>query len=324
MALPELIRTLADGRFHSGQSLAAQLGVSRTAVWKQIQRLQTLWDLEIESIRGKGYRLVQPLDLLEQDSIVKALGSHWQARLDGLEIHDEVDSTNSHLMAKALSGDRAICACLAERQTAGRGRRGRSWLSPFAANLYLSILWHSPRPPHQLGGLSLAMGVMVARLLHRLGFVGAGLKWPNDLICDQGKLGGLLIQLHGEGEGPSSLVIGLGLNLRMPAAIGREIDQPWCNLDSLGPIPSRSELAGQLIVAILQGLEQYDDKGLEPFQEDWTRFDLLHGKAVRMGHGDGRQSEGINSGIGPDGALLLRTPAGIERYHSGEVSLRGR
>jgi BirA family biotin operon repressor/biotin-[acetyl-CoA-carboxylase] ligase len=319
MAAPGLIRRLTDGGFHSGPALARDLGISRTAVWKQIERLQQLWELEIERHPRKGYRLTQPLDLLDASALRQALGNH---SLDSLEIHDELDSTNAHLMARALCGDRGVCACLAERQTAGRGRRGRSWVSPFAANLYLSLLWHSSRPPQRLAGISLALGVVIARLLHQLGFPTVGLKWPNDLITPRGKLGGLLIQLNAEGQGPSSLVIGLGLNIHMPAGMAKQIDQPWTDLATLGPHPSRSTLAGQLIGVMLDALHQYEQQGLAPFLADWTRLDLLHGQPVRLIRGDEQVIEGINAGISADGALLLRTAAGIRPQHSGEVSLR--
>ncbi|QFY90336.1 biotin--[acetyl-CoA-carboxylase] ligase [Magnetovirga frankeli] len=323
MAAPELIRILADGRCHSGQRLAGQLGLSRTAVWKQIQRMQTLWGLPVEAIKGKGYRLGQPLDLLDKAQILRQLSPRATGLLQRLELFDEIDSTNSQLMARALSGDKRISACLAERQTAGRGRRGRCWLSPFAANLTFSLLWPSPRPPQQLGGLSLAVGVMVARRLRALGFASVGLKWPNDLLTPQGKLGGVLIQLSGEGEGPSNLVIGLGLNVRMPPGWGQDLDQPWVDLAALGHPPPRSTLAGLLLSDLLEGLSQYDSQGLQPFLADWPALDQLQGKPVRLLRGDDGLSQGICAGVAEDGALLLRTAEGLQRHHSGEVSLRG-
>ncbi|MBF0255123.1 MAG: biotin--[acetyl-CoA-carboxylase] ligase [Gammaproteobacteria bacterium] len=323
MAAPELIRILADGRCHSGQHLAEQLGLSRTAVWKQIQRMQSLWGLNGEAIKGKGYRLGQPLDLLDETQILHQLSPRAASLLQRLELFDEIDSTNSQLMARALSGDKRISACLAERQTAGRGRRGRSWLSPFAANLTFSLLWPSPRPPQQLGGLSLAVGVMVARRLRALGFAAVGLKWPNDLVTPQGKLGGVLIQLSGEGEGPSNLVIGLGLNVQMPPGWGQDLDQPWIDLAALGHPPARSTLAGLLLSDLLEGLSQYDSQGLQPFLADWQALDQLQGKPVRLLRGDDSVSQGISAGVAEDGALLLRTAEGLQRHHSGEVSLRG-
>lgn len=323
MAAPELIRILADGRCHSGQRLAQQLGLSRTAVWKQIQRMQSLWGLELEAIKGKGYRLSQPLDLLDEAQILRQLSPSAASLLQRLELFDDIDSTNSHLMSKALSGDKRVSLCLAERQSAGRGRRGRAWLSPFAANLTFSLLWPSPRPPQQLGGLSLAVGVLVARRLRALGFAAVGLKWPNDLVTANGKLGGVLIQLSGEGEGPSNLVIGLGLNLRMPPGWGQTLDQPWVDLASLGNPPARSTLAGMLISDLLEGLSQYDDQGLQPFLADWQALDQLQGKPVCLLRGDEQINQGICSGVAEDGALLLRTAEGLQRHHSGEVSLRG-
>lgn len=322
MAASRLIALLADGGFHSGESLAGTLGVSRTAVWKRIQRLSALWGLEIEAVRGKGYRLARPLDLLDEAVLLRALGPEARRRIAGLEIHADLDSTNSHLMTRALAGDRGPRVCLAERQGAGRGRLGRHWLSPYAANLYLSILWQSPRAPHQLGGLSIAMGVVVAQLLREIGFGAVGLKWPNDLITEQGKLGGLLMQLHGEGEGPSTLVIGLGLNVAMPKAIGQRIDQPWTDLRALGQPPARSLLAAWIINRMFYGLLQYDAKGLEPFVDGWRQLDLLRDRPLVLIRGNERLL-GNNGGIASDGALILKTAQGIRHFHSGEVSLRG-
>ncbi len=324
MAAPQLIRTLADGDWHSGPDLARTLGISRTAVWKQIQRMQQHWGLSVESLKGRGYRLSQPLDLLDEQTLQAAMTDPARSRLRRLEIHDEIDSTNGHLMALALSGDRTISACLAERQSAGRGRRGRVWHSPFAANLTFSLLWPSPRPPQQLGGLSLAVGVIITRRLHQLGFDQVGLKWPNDLICDEGKLGGILIQLNGEGEGPSNLVIGVGLNVRMPSQQAQAIDQAWVDLAHFATPPNRSTLAGLLLSDLLEGLEQFDQRGLEPFLADWQRFDQLRGRPVRLLRGEASIGEGVSAGVSSDGALLLQTERGLEHHHSGEISLRGR
>ena len=206
---------------------------------------------------------------------------------------------------------------------AGRGRRGRPWVSPFGANLYLSILWRYPLAPAALGGASLAAGVAVAQVLRRYGVGQLGLKWPNDLLWRRRKLGGLLLEVSGEAQGPSFLVAGLGLNLRMSEDQGSAIDQPWADLYQAmdGALPGRNRLAAQLIDALAQALGGYGETGLAPFVPDWEGFDVLRGEPVWLHLGD-RTVAGEHAGIGPDGSLRLRTPEGIRHFHAGEVSLR--
>ena len=323
MVTSELIQKLADGKFHSGESLAEELGISRTAIWKQIQKISELWDLKIHAVKGKGYQLAQPLDLLDEQLIQQELNPDVQQQIDHLEIHTVLDSTNSHLMEKIISGSFETRVCLTEQQTKGKGRRGRQWFSPFAGNIYLSISRRLERPPYQLAGLSLAMGVAVTETLHSFGFKQIGLKWPNDLVTDQGKVGGLLLQMSGENEGPSNVVAGIGINVRMPSTATQQIDQPWTDLQSQGAAPSRSKLASRLINAMVDGMSLYEKQGLEPFLNTWRKLDYYHGREVVLLRGDERIT-GISTGIAEDGSLLLETANGIERFHGGEISLRAR
>jgi BirA family biotin operon repressor/biotin-[acetyl-CoA-carboxylase] ligase len=327
MAAPELIRILSDGRLHSGQALAAELGLSRAAVWKQIQRLKADYGLEVQSQPGQGYRLSKALELLDAPSILKAIRPAFQARIQTLEIHDHLESTNAWLLQKLQQDTPSSTAqplnrvCLAEYQSQGQGRRGRSWQSPFGSNLYCSLLWHSPLPPARLGALSLAIGVAIARHLRSKGCQQIGLKWPNDLMSPQGKVGGILIQLQGEAQGPSDLVIGLGLNLGMPASAAEQIDQPWSDLERLGCRYPRSQLAGELIQAQLEALDSYERHGLAAFSKDWQQLDIWQGREVVIHQGEQRIS-GRYLGIDSQGLLLLEQ-AGVQRaFHSGEVSLR--
>lgn len=318
-----LLRLLADGDFHSGEALAAELGITRAGVWKSMARLREEVGLEVESVRGRGYRLAAPLELLEASQVLAAFAAEGQPPLARLEIHERIASTNARLMAEAQSGAPSGTACLAECQTAGRGRRGRTWVSPFGSNLYLSLLWRYPLAPAALGGVSLAAGVAVARVLRDCGAMDLTLKWPNDLLWRRRKLGGLLLEVGGEAQGPSFLVAGLGINLRMPAVQGRLIDQPWTDLASAlgGPLPGRNALAGRLTAALCATLERYGRFGLGPFLADWESFDGLRGERVRLHLGE-RVVEGTHLGIAADGALRLATAQGIESYHAGEVSLR--
>lgn len=318
-----LIRLLADGDCHSGAALARRLRMTRAGVWKALHKAVEDYGLALETIPSHGYRLRGPLELLDPELILGGLCGSGRGRLARLQIHDQLDSTNERLMAAAPAGDPAGTVCLAERQTAGRGRRGRVWVSPFGTNLYLSVLWRYPVGPAGLGGVSLAAGVAVATVLHRCGLTDIGLKWPNDLLWRRRKLGGLLLEVAGEAQGPSHLVVGLGLNLRLDPDQAQGIDQPWVDLrEALGAAaPGRNQLAAALIDALLEMLERFGQVGLQPYLAQWARFDLLRGKPVQLQLGE-RLIVGDYDGIDPDGALRLNTAAGPRSAHSGEVSLR--
>jgi len=318
-----LIRMLADGQFHSGEAIAEHLGVTRAAVWKALRRTADQFDLEIESVRGRGYLLPVPLELLDREAILAAMSGRARAGLTRLEIQDQIDSTSAYLMREAALGMPSGVACLAERQTAGRGRRGRVWVSPFGVNLYLSLLWRFPLAPAALGGMSLAVGAVIADLLRSEGIEDLSLKWPNDLLWRRRKLAGLLLEVSGESQGPSHLVIGLGINLRMQPTQGASIEQPWASIEEAMPELSRCRnvLAGRLLEALVSALERYGREGLSPFIDLWRRFDMLHGEPVRLILGD-RVIQGTHAGIAADGSLILETPEGRVPFQAGEVSLR--
>ncbi|MGH8530086.1 MAG: bifunctional biotin--[acetyl-CoA-carboxylase] ligase/biotin operon repressor BirA [Nevskiales bacterium] len=317
----ELIRSLADGKWHSGETLAGVLGVSRTAVWKRLRELETL-GLELHKLTGRGYRLARPLELLDKDAIARAIAPARKARLDGMEVLALTDSTNRVLMENRL--ERALC--FAEYQSAGRGRRGRSWVSPFGANLYFSAAWSFSSAPAALAGLSLAVGVGLARVLRELGIAELGLKWPNDLYWREKKLGGILIEHAGEAGGPWRVVAGVGINFAMSEQQAKSVDQPWTSLAEAcaAPrltMPGRNHLAGQCADALLAVLERFGAEGLEPFRKTWSEFDIAHNRVVRIEDG-GRWREGRACGIDTDGALLLQIGSNQQRFVSGEVSLR--
>lgn len=317
----ELIRHLADGRWHSGETLAGVLGVSRTAVWKRLRELETL-GLELHKLTGRGYRLARPLELLDAETIARAMAPARRVLLDKLEVLPLTDSTNRVLMENQL--ERALC--FAEYQSAGRGRRGRSWVSPFGANLYFSAAWSFSSAPAVLSGLSLAVGVGLARMLRELGIAEIGLKWPNDLYWRKKKLGGILIEHAGEAGGPWRVVAGVGINLEMTEKQAEGVDQPWtsvaeaCAAQRL-EMPGRNQLAGQCADALLVVLERFSAEGFAPFRKDWNEFDIARDRLVRVDDG-GRWQEGKASGIDTDGALLLQIGNEKRRFVSGEITLR--
>lgn len=316
-----LLGLLGEGGFYSGQELGKRLGVSRSAVWKRMQLLSAK-GVAFEAVAGKGYRLTQPLELLKQDEIIAAMSPSAQSYLQQMEIHEEIDSTNRYLMQKARSNAKTGFACLAEQQTQGRGRRGRVWVSPFASNIYLSLLWRFNQSPSELGGLSIAAGVAVGRCLDELGVVGFGLKWPNDVIWQGRKLAGILLEMSGEASGPCAIVAGIGLNVTMQPQAAQAIDQAWADLGmALGTQVSRNRVAGLLLQHLLLAFAVYDQHGLTPFIQDWQRWDGVYNTQVKLilPH---ETITGVARGIDAGGGLRLEHGGSTTIYHAGEISLR--
>jgi BirA family biotin operon repressor/biotin-[acetyl-CoA-carboxylase] ligase len=321
----DLLRLLADGCEHSGEALAASLDVSRAAVWKQVRQLSA-WGLEVEAVAGRGYRLSAPLDLLERDALLAALPARARDSLRRLELADELASTNETLLAVTDLAPGTADVCLAEFQSEGRGRRGRRWLAPFGSGICLSVGWCFAEVPPQLSALSLAAGVAVRRALSGLGVEGIDLKWPNDILWQGRKLGGILCELRMEAAGPAYVVIGIGLNLRLPPAARAAIAETGLQVASVdeiagGDLPPRSALAAALVNQLVLSLEEFERAGFRPFFDEWSAADALAGRAARVEHGN-TLIEGTARGIDLDGALLLEAGGQIRRFVSGEASLR--
>jgi BirA family biotin operon repressor/biotin-[acetyl-CoA-carboxylase] ligase len=317
-----LLSQLADGRFHSGERLARLLGISRTLVWREVELLRDAYALDIHAVRGRGYRLSQPLELLHEQRILEALPAHQRALLRQLQLLLSVDSTSNHLLKQLPLGIDSGSICCSEHQTAGRGRRGRSWISPFGGSIYLSLYWRFDCGMTEVGGLSLAAGAVVAAVLSRY-IHGVALKWPNDVIVADGKIAGILVDVQGSAEGPVDVIIGLGVNLRLPQSASRHIDQPWTEMQQhLAVSVPRNRLAADLIGELLQAMRLFQEQQLAPFAAHWRRYDAFHGRQVELHHASGKIC-GIHKGIADDGSLLLEVDGSMEQFHSGEVSLRG-
>ncbi len=258
-----LLQCLSDGQFHSGEVLGATLGISRMAVWKHLRGLREA-GLEFDIVRGKGYRLSHPRELLDADVIEKSVNATTRAGLGPVDVFHELDSTSNWLRERARAGAPSGSVCLAEMQHGGRGRHGRPWVSPFAANLYLSMLWRTEAGPESLGGLSLVAGIGLLRALREIGIHQAGLKWPNDVLVDGAKLAGILIDVTGEVGGEATVVLGIGVNVDMPPASARDIDQRWTDLCSLAGTDalSRNRLAAVLLDALFPALDDFESGGL--------------------------------------------------------------
>lgn len=310
-----LIAQLADGHFHSGEALGQAIGISRAAISKHIKVLQG-WGLDIYRVQGKGYSLVSKLDLLNCDKI------QAQVKCPSLDLIPVIDSTNQYLLDRVGQLPQGA-VCLAEYQQAGRGRRGRQWLSPFGSNLYLSMYWRLDAGMAAAMGLSLVVGVAIAEALQSLGADEIKVKWPNDLYFRDQKLAGILIEMTGQAGEAAHLVIGMGLNVSMGEQEGTAIGQAWTNLAQACPaLPERNLLAATLIQQLHQTLEQYEQVGLDGFVERWNRLDNYLDRPVKLLIGE-RVVEGIARGINNQGALLLETEQGITPYIGGEISLRG-
>lgn len=321
-----LIAALADGAVHSGADLAQHLACSRTAIWKHLNELRSV-GLQIDAQRGIGYRLRQPLELLDEAVIRRGLDARASAALGRLELHDNIESTSERLRSLPPPAADHFDAVLAEYQTGGRGRRGRQWLSPFGSGLCLSVNRWFEIVPAALSALSLAVGVGVCRVLRNDMTQLIGLKWPNDIVAGDGKLGGLLVDVQGEADGPIAVVVGIGLNFDVSDVMVEQVSRagglPPVGLRGLtqGSDPSRNRLAARLINEMHVVLTEFERSGFEAFVDEWRCYDWLADRPVTAQIGR-RSLSGTARGIANDGALLIDSNGELQRLVSGEISLR--
>ena len=320
-----LLERLADGQFHSGEALAQQFKVSRATIFNALEHAKSL-GVEVFSVRGRGYKLPRPMTLLNKETILQAIGE--QREWFNLVLLDEVGSTNTYLMQQSAKGAPHVTCVAAHMQTNGKGRRGRAWVSQLGASLTFSLLWRFQCGAAALSGMSLAVGVALIRALNSLGVTNAQLKWPNDvLVMDaqgQGKkLAGILIELQGDMEGPSAAVIGVGINVNLPDAVLKNIDQPATDLAQLTTQPiSPSVLLGTVLKHLADALNQFEQQGFVGLREEWVRNHAYHQQTVRMLMPNGTETHGVVQGVAEDGILLVQTPLGLQRFSAGEISLR--
>jgi len=308
-----LLAVLADGAFHSGEQIGAELGISRAAISQQIKSLRLL-GLEIFSITGKGYRLNTPLDLLNTETL-----QHLAA---GAPIHTcaVIDSTNQYMMAQLERWQKGECL-LAESQTAGRGRRGRQWHSPFGSQFIMSMYWRLDDGPSAAMGLSLAIGVAVVQALESAGYRDLSLKWPNDIYMARRKLAGILVEMSAAVGGICHLVIGVGVNLNLPDAVIAQLDQPCAHLAEQPVVVDRNQLSATIIQALRNALALFEKQGLTAFLMDWNRLDIFMQQPVKVLLGN-QVIHGIYCGIDGQGNMLLQDQDGMHKFVGGEISLR--
>lgn len=309
-----LLAILADGEFHSGEQLGEQLGISRAAVSKHVAALKAL-GLDVYSLTGRGHRLALPLALYDQTLLQSALP------MAPVHVFPVIDSTNQFLLER-VGQLQSGSLCLAECQTAGRGRRGKPWVSPFGCQLIISLYWRLEQGMAAVMGLSLAVGVAVVDALESLGYHGVQLKWPNDIYYEGRKLAGILVEMSGSAGSLCHLVIGVGINLAMPEREAEKIDQAWAELRELSREPvDRNQLAVSVGRSLQETMLRFERDGLAPFVERWNSLDSFSGRPVKLLMGE-REVLGIARGIDDRGALRLETEQGMELFVGGEVSLR--
>lgn len=309
-----LLNLLKDGRFHSGQDLGEALGISRSAVWKQLQHLEAELGLSIHKVRGRGYQLATPLMLLDPLGMA-GMSPSWP-----VTVFDSIDSTNAQALRAIGQGQVAPFLVVAERQIAGRGRRGRKWVSPFAENLYYSLVLRIDGGMRQLEGLSLVVGLAVMQTLRKLGVADVGLKWPNDVLVDSKKIAGILLELVGDPADVCHVVLGIGINVNMQAA--DEVDQQWTSMRlESGKSFDRNALAVELSNQLQAYIQRHQVGGFSVLQTEWEENHLWQGRMVSLIAGV-NQIDGVVLGIDNQGALRLKVNGMEKVFSGGELSLR--
>ncbi len=309
-----LLKRLQDGRFHSGEALASLAGLSRMAIWKRLQQLEQELGLELHSVRGKGYRLAEPLSLLDRERLASQV--RWP-----LDLHLELDSTSAEAMRQLQAGRKPPFAVLAERQSAGRGRRGRQWISPFGRNLYFSLVWPVEGGTRELEGLSLVAGLAVREALQAAGLGNAALKWPNDVLVRGRKIAGILLELLGDPADSCQVIIGIGLNVNMLQP-PEPIDQPWTSLQrETGERADRTLLCSRLCDALAHWLVRHRQQGFAALRPEWEQAHAWQGCQVQLSSAT-RTVSGRVLGVTDQGALRLDVNGREQLFSGGELSLR--
>ncbi len=313
-----VLQFLADGQFHSGEALAQQFKVTRATIWNAIKHAKSL-GIPIFSVPGRGYKLPQAIEFLDKNAVLNAIGE--QREWFNLIILDEIASTNTYLMQQK---NVAHATCVAAHiQTKGKGRRGRTWVSQLGASLTFSLVWRFQCGAAALSGLSLAVGVALMRTLISFGVNQAKLKWPNDVLVEGKKLAGILIELHGDLDGPSMAVIGIGVNLNLPKALIEAIDQPTIDLNTASNNTiNQNFLLGTLLKHLTEVLSRFEQFGFVGFRDEWVNYHAYHQQSVRMLLPNGTEVLGLVNNVADDGILLVETSRGLQRFSAGEISLR--
>ncbi len=317
--LIQLVKLLSDGNYHDGNVLGESLKITRSAVWKMIKKLEQ-YGITVDSIRSNGYALQESLILLEPNRIKKSLTYELE-----LTVLESVDSTNNFL--KNQTKKSPIRGCFSEHQTQGRSRLNRTWHSPFGKNLYFSCGYLFQKDVSELAGLSLAVSLSIFNTLQTLGITEEmSVKWPNDVLCHNKKIAGVLIDVQAESHGVTNVIIGIGLNVNMLHSDIKQsdemINQAWTSLQEEKKVSyDRNYVAAILVQCLLEYLNRFEQYGFQDFTEEWKQTDALAKKNVTLNYNN-HLITGEVLGINPQGHLLLRQNDGtIRAFSSGDASL---
>jgi BirA family biotin operon repressor/biotin-[acetyl-CoA-carboxylase] ligase len=314
--LNKLVTILSDGQYHDGTSIGKSLAITRGAVWKVVQKL-TAYGIKIDSIKGKGYALIEPMVLLDKKNIKKNL----QPTIE-LEIFETLDSTNTYLKSFFHSAKPRLC--FAEQQTNGKGRMQRDWYSPFARNIYLSCLYPFHRDVSALSGLSLVVSLAIVETLKTFNLPKPVLvKWPNDVMYADKKLSGILIEIQAETHGMCSAIIGIGFNVNMLTDEMHQIAKPWISLrEMLGEYVDRNQLSAMLINNLFAYLNDFTKFGLSKFIDQWQEVDYLRGRNIKLLNAK-QTVTGNVKGIDQQGHLLIKLTDGeLQTFSSGDATIQ--
>ena len=319
----KLLKILSDGHVHSGEVLGKKLEVTRAGIWKLMQQLKA-WNIDVVAKTNQGYCIPGGMELLEKKKILEA-GITRDTRLihPSLKIFDVLPSTNTYLLERARAGQKDVRICLAEHQSRGRGRFGRHWVSAYGKNMYCSLLWTFTCDLSQLAGLSLVVGIAMARALKKYGIKEIALKWPNDVLWRGKKLAGILIELNAESHHTCDAVIGIGLNGALSPALQKQAKKALVDIHEItGEAFKRNVFIASLLKEIFAVLTLFQTEGLAPFIGEWRAYDVAMDKSVTLLLGN-QTIQGTYRGIDPRrGDLILEETGGKYRhYSSGEVSL---
>ncbi|MFZ0219154.1 MAG: biotin--[acetyl-CoA-carboxylase] ligase [Candidatus Aquirickettsiella sp.] len=316
--LKSTLSLLADGKFHSDREISKFIGIPYKIV-PEVLKLILDPSINLEVVNNKNYRISGGLELLDAAYIHNELGKFNQL-LSQLDILPIVDSTNNYLLNKIeYTGNHAV---FAEQQTAGRGQFQRSWYSNFGKSIALSLLWQLSNPLNKLAGLTLVVGISVVKALEEYGLTSIKLKWPNDIIYEEKKLAGILIESRSNGSKIQKVIIGVGLNLYNPSTHFPTDVQAITSIFSLQNLPPRrNQLAALILKNLFHTLIDFEIKGLEYFMQDWQRLDNLAEKLITI-QTQNIVIEGIAQGINTQGQLCVQIKNKTHYFNSGEIKVK--
>ena len=322
VTIEKIARELVRGETLSGEDLASKFNVTRAAVWKAVFALRAL-GLQISAVRGQGYLVHRPFDMLDNDQITRYLHAENDLRAASVSVYFQIRSTNSELLSRVRAGEcKPGSIVLAECQIGGKGRRGRKWVSPLGGNIYASVGWSYDGPLRMLTGLPLAVAAQTIAQLEEFGIEGLSVKWPNDIMFQDAKLGGILLEVVGEADGRCHAVCGIGLNVLIGSMSGRAIDQPWTDLQTIAKVKvDRNQLAARICGAVLNTMAEFPNRGFKGYVRAWSMRDALRNRHVVV-HTGSTHVQGIARGVDDEGALIVEMEGMQRRFYGGEVTVR--